>query len=224
MGAARWLLASFIAILALILGNIYALSLPYDLARQFYFFEKVFLSEVASIAGSWTIWQTVNSALQRTRPKIRRVLKTILASYLIAGSCSIIPVMLWRVGSVPHWYGFIIFAVYFHLVVCVVLLRLFFKGVACVARCGLIKLHHRKSFVQEQQNSSPDFIPSRLGRVSLLVVFIYSVSVGLYGVHQAWQPPQVVEVKTLPVFLHSGAVEKFGHFELQKFSLFRMTC
>ena len=72
-------------------------------------------------------------------------------------------------------------------------------GVRCIARTGLIKLHHRKSFGPDQ--CTPDFIPSRLGRVALLVIFIYSMCMGLYGVNQAWKPPQVVEVNiTLPKF------------------------
>ena len=66
-----------------------------------------------------------------------------------------------------------------------------------IARIGLIKLHRRKGSDQ----CGPDFIPSRLGRVSLLLIFIYSVAMGLYGVQQAWKPPNVVRVNfTLPRF------------------------
>ena len=147
-----------------------------------------------------SLWNTVNSALQRTRPKFRGILKCLLAIYLFVSNCSVFPVLLYRVGSTEHWYGFIIVGVFLHLVVCVLILRVVFFGVRCIARIGLIKLHHRKSFSQDQC-STPDFIPSRLGRVSLLVIFIYSMCMGFYGVNQAWKPPQVVEVNiTLPKF------------------------
>ena len=192
-------MASFIAFIGLILGNLFALNLSYDLGRKFYFIEKVVLSELAAIFFGWMIWNTVTSALQRTRQKFRRVLKCLLGIYLFISICSVFPVVYHRIGSIQHWYGFIIFGIYFQLVICVFFLRGVFIGVRCIARTGLIKLHHRKSFGPDQ--CTPDFIPSRLGRVSLLVIFIYSVCIGLYGVNQAWKPPQVVEVNiTLPKF------------------------
>ena len=201
MAASRWIVASLIAILALILSNYFALSLPYDLARKFYWVEKLVVAETGGLIACWFLWRTVNSALQRTRPKFRGILKCLLGIYLFVSNCSLFPVLIYRVGSSEHWYGFIIFGIFFHLVVCVLILRVVFLGVRCIARIGLIKLHQRKSFGQDHQCAAPDFIPSRLGRVSLLVIFIYSMCMGLYGVNQAWKPPQVVEVNiTLPKF------------------------
>ena len=199
MAALRWVVASFIGFIALVLGNFYAMNLPYDLGRKFYFMEKILLAEIAASLAGWLVWNTVTSALQRTRPKLRRILKCLLGIYLFISICCVFPVVYHRVGSVSHWYGFVVAGIYLQLVICVMFLRGAFMGVRCIARCGLIKLHHRKSFGPDQ--CTPDFIPSRLGRVALLVMFIYSMCIGLYGINQAWKPPHVTEVNiTLPKF------------------------
>ena len=93
--------------------------------------------------------------------------------------------------------GFICFGIFAQLIFAVLSLKGLFLMLRVIAKIGLIKLHRRKGSDQ----CGPDFIPSRLGRVSLLLIFIYSVAMGLYGVQQAWKPPNVVRANfTLPRF------------------------
>lgn len=166
MAAKKWAIAGFIGVVALIVGNLFALNLPSRYVRYFYWTEKVLLAQLASLVGVWTVWTSTVSALQRTRPQLRAVVKVLLALYLCVSHCALLPVLLWRVGSAPHWFGFVVFGVYFQLVAYVALLRCFFLGVAGVARCGLIKLHRRKTFSQ-QVTSCSNFQLSFFGTATL---------------------------------------------------------
>ena len=58
MAAPRWIIASLIALLALFLGNYFALTLPYDLARKFYIVEKVIVAEIGALILCWILCGT----------------------------------------------------------------------------------------------------------------------------------------------------------------------
>ena len=200
MAVSRWILAVTIAILAIIIGNIYISKLPWHIKTICYKVQLVTLFEGAIFCGSYIIWQTVRSALRRTSGGFGKTCKSLLAVYLFITHTVFFNGLL--VGTNPHWYSilsFICFGIFAQLIFAVLTLKTLFLMLRCIARSGLIKLHQRKT--QGADQCTPDFIPSRIGRVLLLVVFIYSVAMGLYGVHQAWKPPVVTMVNlTLPRF------------------------
>ena len=197
----RWIVAVIIAILAIILGNIYILKLPWHTKAFFYRIQFFTIIQVVLFCGSYIIWQTLKSAMQRTRSSIRKTCLSLLAVYLFISQTCLFSA-LFLIGTNPHWYSvfsFICFGLYTQLIFAVLTLKGFFLILRGIGKIGLIKLHQRKA--QGPDQCSQDFIPSRLGRVSLLVIFIYSVVMGLYGVHQAWKPPTVAMVNlTLPKF------------------------
>ena len=199
MAAMSRIIALIILVLAILVGNIYILKLPHRIKMQVIRIEGMAIFEAVISCGSYIIWQTVKSALQRTRSTIREICLSLLAVYLLVSNTCLITV-LFLLDTEPHWYSyfsFICFGIFAQLIFAVLTLKGLFLMLRGIARVGLIKLHRRKGSDQ----CGPDFIPSRLGRISLLLVFIYSVTMGLYGVHQAWKPPMVTRVNlTLPKF------------------------
>ena len=195
----KWILTLVIAIFAIIAGNMYVLKLPYDTKMKILRIQGVTIFEGIIFCGSYIIWQTVKSALHRTRSTIRKICLSLLAVYLFISNTCFFSI-LFLIDTNPHWYsmlGFICFGIFAQLIFAVLSLKGLFLMLRVIAKIGLIKLHKRKGSDQ----CGPDFIPSRLGRVSLLLIFIYSVAMGLYGVQQAWKPPNVVRVNlTLPRF------------------------
>ena len=192
-------MALIIALFAVIAGNVYILKLPYDTKIKLLRIQGVTIFEGIIFCGSYIIWQTVKSALHWTRSTIRKICLSLLAVYLFISNTCMFSV-LFLMDTNPHWYSmlsFICFGIFAQLIFAVWSLKGLFLMLRVIARIGLIKLHRRKGSDQ----CGPDFIPSRLGRVSLLLVFLYSVAVGLYGVQQAWKPPNVVMVNfSLPRF------------------------
>ena len=209
MASKRWIFAILTGILAIILGNLYALTLPNHIRRMFYRAQMILVFQGGVWFGSFILWSTVKSALQRTRAWLRRLCLILFASFLFVCCTTFIAGFL-LVGSTPHWYSLfsaVCFGLFIQLIFAVQALKASFLGLRLLGKLGLIKLKHRISWrihrrkPSEPENSTADFTPSRIGRISLLIIFFYAAGIGLYGVNEAWKPPELVEVTiSLPKF------------------------
>ncbi len=135
-------------------------------------------------------------ALKRTKSLVKNISRVLLALYLLICNSFFLSVI-FLIGTHPHWFSmlsFICIGIFAHLITWIMVAKTL---LFLVRTWGPFKVRTRRT--SDHKIAVMDKMATSSGQV--LAIFIYSVSLGLYGVYRAWQPPVVVRQDiTLPKF------------------------